>query len=452
MAKNKKTNIVISISCIFFLALILFQGYRYMNNYIQHQHDVRWAAGVSNAILTNYNYSKGKRNLYVVSRIVKSPVDKNLRTAFYLSDGTWLRTLDGSGGPWGIGGNPLGGNPFEQPLPEVMHITYFDSYDNQFYQLIQSLPKEKLTTLFSKVYKGMADTENTPRIYNEIEIGFAPKGWVIVTAVGPGIRQEIGSWQAKKIEADYTQTVGLTQTGNLEWLKTHDVRKQDVASALKVFQTNYPEIYKRWIKGEWTISPEWYKRMQTRYPWNLQVTAENGEWSGEYYAEYANTERYEILEDQIEQDKTRLKAVPIKLVTWITYKPTGVRYWVEVHLFPIPKWSADQYIPYYNDPNLDYFFKRFEYLYPKRSLATNEQTVQPDDFSTIKMDFDDDFKLKDIYLQKGNEKLPIEGAYEYYLAPVDDDRGKYLPEMGHQYFLTEPKMKDLTDPLFADRE
>ena len=51
--------------------------------------------------------------------------------------------------------------------------------------------------------------------------------------------------------------------------------------------------------------------LQTRYPWNLEVTAPNGEWSGEYYAEYVNTERFAILDDRVEADKLRLKAAPV---------------------------------------------------------------------------------------------------------------------------------------------
>lgn len=174
--------------------------------------------------------------------------------------------------------------------------------------------------------------------------------------------------------------------------------------------------------------------------------------SGEYYAEYANTERFEILSDQLEEDRKRLKAVSVKLWTWVTYKPTGVRYYIEIHLYPIPKWLIDDYMPYYQDPNLNEFFKKSQDFYPNRSLATNDQPAYPYEFSSLKIDLDGDFKVKEIYLQKGKEKRTLDGAYEYYLAPTDDDRGKYLPEKGHDYFLTQPKIKDLTDPIFTDRD
>lgn len=398
-------------------------------------------------------YKDSTKNIYVDSHVVKSPIDENMRTAFYLADGTWLRTLGGSSGPWGVGGTPLGGNSFKQPLPEVLHLTFFDDFDNQFYQLIQPLPKEKIQRLFTKVHRGIADeVEGSPNIDDTFDIGFAPKGWIILYVVGAGTREEIGSWQAKKIEGDYATVVGLNQTSDMEYLRANDIRSEDVKSGLEDFKKRNPKLFKRWKEGGFKISADWYKKLQTRYPWNLEVTAPDGEWSGEYYAEYANTERFEILSDQLEEDRKRLKAVPVKLWTWVTYKPTGVRYYIEIHLYPIPKWLIDDYMPYYQDPNLNEFFKKFQDFYPNRSLATNDQPAYPYEFSSLKIDLDGDFKVKEIYLQKGKEKRTLDGAYEYYLAPTDDDRGKYLPEKGHDYFLTQPKIKDLTDPIFTDRD
>lgn len=224
---------------------------------MQQRHDnISWEARTANAILTNFK----QNNLPVSAEIVKSPVDDHLKTAFYLADGTWLRTLDGSGGPWGFGGIPLGGNAVNMPLPEVMRVTYFDYYDNQFYQLVQTLPKEKIQQLFTQKHRIAYD--GTPEAYDALEIGFAPKGWIILTASGSGrIRKEVGAWQAQKIEADYTQHVGLNQTGNLEWLKEHNVRQEDTASEKEYFKQISPEIYKRWAQGKWQISADWYKRL-----------------------------------------------------------------------------------------------------------------------------------------------------------------------------------------------
>ncbi|WP_244939701.1 DUF2931 family protein [Acinetobacter guerrae] len=412
---------------------------------------IEWGVSTSSAVFGRYKDSR--KDIYVDSHVVKSPIDANMRTAFYLEDGTWLRTIDGSSGAWGRGGTPLGGNSFKQPLPEVLHLTFFDSLDNQFYQLIQPLPKDKIQRLFTTAHKGLVDEgKGSPNIYDTFDIGFAPQGWIILFAIGIGTREEIGSWQAKKIEGDYATVVGLTRTADMDYLRANDIRTRDVKFAFEDFRQRNGELYKHWKDGSFKVSADWYKMLQTKYPWNLEVTAPDGEWSGEYYAEYVNTERFEVLDDQLEADKTRLKAAPVKIWTWVTYKPTGVRYYIEIHMFPIPKWLIDDYIPYYQDPNLNEYFKNFQALYPQRSLATNEHPAYPYDFAKLKIELDADYKIKEIYLQKGKEKRSLDGAYEYYLAPTDDRSGSYLPEQGHEYFLTEPKLKDLTDPVFTDRD
>ncbi|MDR6541146.1 hypothetical protein ABIC56_001661 [Acinetobacter bereziniae] len=449
MSKIKKSYLLVGLILgVLLLSAIYLSRVHIMNK----PQEIEWGVLTSSAVFGRYKDST--KDIYVNSHIVKSPIDENMRTAFYLADGTWLRTLDGSSGPWGRGGTPLGGNSFKQPLPEVLHLTFFDSIDNQFYQLIQPLPKDKIQRLFTTVNKGMGgeQEDSPPKVYDTFDIGFAPKGWIILFAVGPGIREEIGSWQAKKIEGDYATVVGLTRTSDMEYLRANDIRTRDVKTAFEDFKERNAELHKRWMDGSFKVSADWYKMLQTKYPWNLEVTAPDGEWSGEYYAEYVNTERFAILDDRVESDKSRLKAAPVTLVTWVTYKPTGVRYYISINLFPIPKWLIDDYIPYYQDPNLNEYFKNFQALYPQRSLATNDQPAYPYDFANLKVELDADFKIKEIYLQKGKEKRALDGAYEYYLAPTDDRYGKYYPEEGHDYFLTQPKLKDLTDPVFTDRD
>lgn len=176
------------------------------------------------------------------------------------------------------------------------------------------------------------------------------------------------------------------------------------------------------------ISSKWFKDMQTQYPWNLDITWPDifEPWNGEYYAEYANTERFPILDGQLEADRTRTKPIPIKIVTWATHKQTNLRYWVEFHTLPIPKWSAESYIPYYQDPHLVYLSKRFNYQYPERNYGTNNKPVKDDEFAKIHLDFNEDLILQKAELIKGSNTLELDGAYQYYLAPIDRRRGNYL--------------------------
>lgn len=275
-------------------------------------------------------------------------------------------------------------------------------------------------------------------------------------------RKEVASFQATPIEPDPKTLEGNPVSSGDEslyidyefYLKNKDISKNEYLNTLK---NKSPEAYQKFISGEWTISADWYKKIQTKYPWNLSVTIDGQDWNGEYYAEFANTERFAILDDQITKNKTMLKAVPTKIKTWAINQDTGERTELEVHLFPRPKWAARgtnsaSYIPYYKDPNLNRFFKHFADLYPNRNLATNDQPANVDEFATLRLDFDKDLILQDVYLQKGSQKIPLEGAYQFSKAPVDMEYNPYIAKRRYPQFLTEPKIKDLNDPVFVDIE
>jgi hypothetical protein len=420
----------------------------------------RWGVLVNSAHMTE------KKNYEQIVKIrddyMHSPYHKDLTTAFYLNDGTWLRTiLADSSVTWGENNDtPLGGNAFAQPLPERLKLTYYEMMADKYYQLDIALPTDKIRTLFETPDEGWQDSYFEGEVWppqafdsRDINIAVAPEGWVILFVVGShGNRYEIGSWQAQEIDANYDADAFFDDDSiPIEELQNEKYKAEVRQKFLTEFKQNNPELFRRWQSGEWQITSDWYKRLQTKYPWNLSVIVDGGGWDGEYDATYANTERYEILSDHIELDKQSLKSVPIQIDTWLTNQ-AGKRYYASIGLLPIPKFKTNgAYAPYYQDPNVDRLFNHFEQLYPKHSLATNDQHTSPDEFATLKLYFSKDLILQDVYLQKGNQKLPIDGAYHYYLAPVPEG-GKYSYKDVNAYFLTEPKVEDLSDPLFVDMD
>lgn len=394
----------------------------------------------------------------------KSDKIRSYSTSFYLNDGTWLRSLDGYIGIWGYGSTPLGGNPFEQPLPDKVRVTYLDNLTNQYYQGEHELPTDKIYALMTNTSKKVEDsrkkTDPDRTNYYGIELAFAPDGWVIVFATGWPRRQEVASFQATPIDPDSKTLEGSPVSSGDEmlymsydaYLHTKRTGKEHYATE---FKKNHPEGYKKWQSGEWMISSDWYKQMQTKFPWNLSVSIYGQEWNGEYYAEFANTERFAILDDQFDKYSKELKAVPTKIRTWATDQESSERTELEVHLYPRPQWSARgtstaSYQPYYQDPNLNRFFTYFEELYPNRSLATNGQPANHDEFATLKIKFDKDLVLESVYLQKGNQRIPTEGSYQFSRAPIDPYDGLCYAKKGYSQFITDPKAKDLSDPAFVD--
>lgn len=458
-SKWSTTTKLITIAILVLLSSMAF-AWLYKGKQMKDNKVVEWGSEVSYASYTLYK----KDNLINAVSLQKSDKVHSYSTSFYLNDGTWLRSLHGGGASWGYGGKPLGGNEFEQPLPDKVRVTYLDEVANQYYQGEHSLPTDKIYALMTSTDKNM-ESESLNDIgldsnYYNIELAFAPDGWVIVFITGWPGRKEIDSFQATPIEPNPATIEGKKISSGDDALLIdykHYLKNKDITNneSLIAFQDKSPEGYNKFQSGDWTISSDWYKQMQTKYPWNLSVSIDGQKWNGEYYAEFANTERFAVLDDQFDKYNKELKAVPTKIRTWATDQETGERTEIEVHLYPRPQWSArssglSSYQPYYQDPNLNRFFKHFEYFYPKRSLTTNSQPASLEEFATLKINFDKDLVLTEAYLQKGNQKIPIEGAYQFSRAPIDPEEGQYTAKRDYPQFITEPKAKNLSDPAFVD--
>ena len=151
-----------------------------------------------------------------------------------------------------------------------------------------------------------------PANYAGLELAFAPNGWVVLFMNGYGNRREIASWQAKKIEVSDAIKDEFTVGTYTLWKQ--EGRENIYARDMKRY---HPEVWNMYQSGEWVISSDWYKMMQTKFPWKLEVVDPNGDWLQEYRIEYANTDRYDTLSDQIDKHRYELKPVPTKIKTWV---------------------------------------------------------------------------------------------------------------------------------------
>ncbi|MBE0444221.1 DUF2931 family protein [Psychrobacter sp. FME5] len=196
---------------------------------------VEWSARTAGA---NYTLYKSD-NFGTEISLQASDKIPSYSTSFYLADDTWLRSLVGGSGSWGYGSTPLGGNRFEQPLPDKVRVTYLDNVANQYYQGEHNLPTDKIYALMTNTDKNM-ESERLNDVgfdsnYYAIELAFAPNGWVIVFVTGWPGRKEIASFQATPIEPDPKTLEGEPVSSDDEYLYidykyylrlTHEVQYQ----------------------------------------------------------------------------------------------------------------------------------------------------------------------------------------------------------------------------------
>lgn len=365
-------------------------------------------------------------------------------------------------------GGVLSVDPDRVQLPASMHITFYTFFENQFYQLEAKLPREALKKAFDEITLDYAppNLRIDPAYHNDIFFKFGLEGrvTVFVTNASRTSTRIVARYQAKKIKGSYVMdfvydpnVIPINQDANGNFFYPLDdnpyhklvTRETDIFTVgyLEDIKKNAPPYYEivKAGKGVPAGFGKWEDDIQIKYPWKLEVIDPTGEWLGEYAVNYISEEQDTVLRDRIPEQTYALKPVPASFRTWVYDKPTGQRYFLEIDTYARIKhhWTRGGHITFFQDPNVDYLRKRFEYFFPNRTIADNDKPVKPEDFATLKIILDDTGKMSEIYLEKNGTKLPLDGAYHYYLAPVQEDG--YWPQEGFDEYITEPKV-DLTNP------
>lgn len=436
------------------LTLALYYGYKERQRMIEQKDWYGWSVATMMASYSNIPYEDAARSeLSTYIQLLYIPSRPDRQSYFATNDGKQLVTMDYADNWWSLRFEPLLGAAYYGPVPDRMHLVYLNERDMGIYKLDVELPKEKIMEIRNNKGRGITDLHPDPDYrrddWGKLVIAFVGDDYI--TLYLGSTRQnlkEVASWQATKVADRLTheEVVELYQLDDPVRIEESVNREGHVEPKIKKF---FPKLWKQYQAGEWRMDAEHFKMMQTRFPWNLEVVDPTGDWLGEYEITYMNLEHYATLSDRLEQHKKELKPIPLKIRTWVFDKPLQKKYYVEIYTIPTPKWAAfrHSFPTYVGDPNATYLYKRFEYFYPNRSLKTNDIPAKPEEFATLKIILDNNGKMSEIYLEKNGIKLPLEGAYHYYLAEVDPDHGGYYPyDEDFEYFLTEPKMKDLSDP------
>ncbi len=436
------------------LAIMLYDGHKKRQIMTEQKGWYGWSVVTMMAAYSNIPYEDEARGwLSTDIKLLYIPSRPDRQSYFATHDGKQLVTMDYADNWWSLRFEPLLGASYYGPVPDRMHLVYLNERDRGIYKLDVAIPKEKIMDIRTNKGRGITDLHPDPGYrkddWGELVIAFIGDDYITLYLGSTRKNlKEVASWQATKVADRLTreEVMELYDVDAPEVVDRAMNRESYVELQIKQF---YPKLWKRYQAGQWHMDAEEFKKMQTRFPWNLEVVDPTGDWLGEYEITYMNLEHYATLGDRLEQHKKELKPIPLRIRTWVFDKPLQKKYYLEIYTIPTPRWAATRHSfpTYVGDPNATYLYKRFEYLYPNRSLATNNTPAAPEDFATLKIVLDDNGRLSDIYLQKNDIKLPIDGAYHYYLAEVDPEHGGYYPyDDGFEYFITQPKMKDLSDP------
>lgn len=139
------------------------------------------------------------------------PVDV-YRGGLESADGEFTSLYSGTtGGSWGEANRGM--NNGEKSIPNHLHVIWVSYVEKIFYEIDTDLDFEKLSDLFRNGYYTPSDGDDpSPRKenYDQIIVGFAPGGVVVVWLSGPGRQIEVGRYQSKKITIPQSEINALS--------------------------------------------------------------------------------------------------------------------------------------------------------------------------------------------------------------------------------------------------
>ncbi|HEX8013677.1 MAG TPA: DUF2931 family protein, partial [Flavobacterium sp.] len=111
---------------------------------------------------------------YEWSANISAPREYPIEVYTGAAGGCFFSQMDGfSNAGWG-GGNSV--DYIEAPLPDRLDMTWLSYVDNKLYTGGWKLPTEKIQQLFDEGYYSRRGIEPEKGVYNNINIGLAPKG------------------------------------------------------------------------------------------------------------------------------------------------------------------------------------------------------------------------------------------------------------------------------------
>lgn len=426
---TRKQTIISIIATVCSVALVVAGVHYYFDKQEQEAERKRIMAESVEWELTFGNAELAKTKEGILSSRLEAQTDfPHYGTAFYDDKGNILRILNGPGGGWRFSGTPIGGQSDIQPLPSSFELTYYSWLNNSFYRMEQQpLPKAELYKLMTTPIMS-GGRKLKPVTLDYLSLKAAPDGWLILFVGGEGgILKEVGSWQAKEIVPDLNKLDKERAYGMYDMI---DFQKGYHAGYLAEKKRQFPDFFRKYMSGGiHKLSADWYKKMQTKYPWVLQVEladAGNWHWNGEYEVEFANTERWPVLgQESIAADKLIQKAIPYYFKFWIQEKQSGRRWAIVVRLFQDDTWEQNWFYDiFYDDPKLNALYRQFQYIFPNRTRLDNQRTVSPTDFAVLKVKLDDNFELDKATLEKGGKSVQL-GTKAHVVQRYEVKSGEY---------------------------
>lgn len=320
-----------------------------------------------------------------------------------LTGNNWLKDADGNtvalfytgfGAAWGAGGTSMGGPPDKGArLPKSLRLSYYDTLEDRFYQLDAELPLRRLFELMIEAPKIIDRDVNYGKVrarYDNLRIGIAPDGHVMLWLAGLGSQVELATYRARVLE-------GMTA-------KSYNASRPPSSFALTEDRwlglgRMTPPTHER-VKAGWRPDPMWYMRhIRVKFPWRHVLTGNVSHVTElESHQGNAEAENFGQWEMGSYTQINRLRGIPKTAFFWFHDKQGKRHYlWLQFSL-------RERAV---SEMDLSEVRAAFDQVFPGRQLEDNDWLPGDADMAQVEVNVSDDFKRITAFLVKGDVRLPL---------------------------------------------
>ncbi len=302
--------------------------------------------------------------------------------------------FSGFGAAWGAGASGMGGpNGKGSRLPKTFRLTYYDFLEDKFYQLDGDLPQQRIHALFQhKIVDKDVNYGKVRARFDDLRLGVAPLGHVMLWAAGVGNQVELQTYRAVELPGMTRASYNASLPGGTFTLMA-DRWKALAGGRLKA------DTLER-IKAGWVPDPGWYMRaIRVKFPWRHRLTGNVTQMTElESYQGNAEAQSVGAWEVALYQNTTAMRGIPKTAKFWFIDR-AGTRHhlWLSFSL-------RERAL---SEKDLTEVRAAFDLMFPGRTLEDNEYLPREQDMATVDVHVSDDFKTFTANLVKGDMRLPL---------------------------------------------
>lgn len=302
----------------------------------------------------------------------------------YAFDAIWGTQNTG----WGENGGLMNVSEEQMEIPHQLEFTWYSLAEEKFYTGKWDLDYKKIYSLFKEGFKSYHSGKYITKTYDEFIIGLAPKGRVVLWAMGEKEQREIGVFQA------------------------HDTiitKEQAYEDAQYMLETDYA---KKRLKSDFVMSSDIkenftlngfppaniYDIFRELYEWKPKVELPTGYTLTEIYISTCNGESENVISEIGETIKNKNRAIPDRLSIGFKDK-NGKQYGASVVFTENKNYWKNYVQKGLKTIPLDFYLNEINKLF--------KENINPKETSEIIFKIEPESKNIELYIQQMGKSIPM---------------------------------------------